>query len=56
MIDDNELKARVEELIENLNFYLRNYNRLIAIGYRKSVLDREISSLEKEIKELGKRV
>jgi hypothetical protein len=54
MIDDDELKARVDELMENLNFYLRNYNRLIAVGYRKSVLDTEIQSLEKELKELSK--
>ncbi len=56
MNDDDELKARVEELIEDLNYYLRNYNRLIAIGYRKSVLDMEIQFLEKEIKLLSKRI
>jgi hypothetical protein len=56
MIDDNELKARVDELMENLNYYLRNYNRLIAIGFRKSVLDLEIQSLEKEIKDLSRRI
>jgi hypothetical protein len=54
MVDDDELKARVDELMENLNFYLRNYNRLIAVGYRKSVLDAEIQSLERELKELSR--
>jgi hypothetical protein len=56
MIDDKELKARVDELIENLNYYLRHYNRLIAIGFRKQVLDAEIRLLEKELKQLSKRV
>jgi hypothetical protein len=56
MIDDDELKARVNELIEQLNYYLRNYNRLIAIGYRKSVLDGEIQLLVKELKQLSKLV
>jgi hypothetical protein len=56
MIDDNELKARVNELMKNLNYYLRNYNRLIAIGFRKSVLDREIQMLETEIKQLSQRI
>jgi hypothetical protein len=56
MIDDDGLKARVDELIENLDFYLRNYDRLISSGYRKSVLDREINSLEDEIKELSEHV
>lgn len=53
MTDEEALKARVEELVENLNYYLRNYNRLIAIGYRKAVLDAEIKWLETEIKRLG---
>jgi hypothetical protein len=57
MIDDNQgLKDRVDELMENLNYYLRNHNRLVSTGYRKSVLDSEIESLEKEIKELSKRI
>jgi hypothetical protein len=56
MIDDNELKVRVDELMENLNYYLRNYNRLIAIGFRKSVLDWEIQMLETEIKQLSQRI
>lgn len=56
MIDDKELKARVDELIENLNFYLRTYNRLIANGYSKSVLDAEISYLVRELKKLSSRI
>ncbi|GHT55538.1 hypothetical protein AGMMS49982_21550 [Bacteroidia bacterium] len=56
MIDDEELKARVDKLMENLNYYLRNYNRLITIGYRKSVLDPEIESLERELKALSRRL
>ena len=53
MTDEEVLKARIEELIENLNFYLRNYNRLIAIGYRKAVLDAEIEWLKEQIKLLS---
>lgn len=49
MTDEEALKAWVEELIENLNYYLRNYNQLIAAGYRKSVLDAEIELLRLEI-------
>ena len=52
MTDEEALKARVDELIENLNYYLRNYNRLIGIGYRKSVLDAEIENLKLEGGEL----
>lgn len=53
MTDEEVLKARIEELMENLNFYLRNYNQLIAHGYRRSVLDKEIEFLEEEIKRLS---
>jgi len=56
MNDDKALKAREDELIENLNFFLRNYNRLIAIGYRQTVLDVEISWLEKELKKISNRI
>jgi len=49
MNDDNELKARVESLIDDINYYLRNYSRLIKIGYRKSVLDDEIQLLINEL-------
>jgi hypothetical protein len=55
MIDDKDLKGRVAELEENLNYYLRNYNRLIAIGFRKSVLDTEIEAITQEIKSLSLR-
>ena len=55
MTDEEEvLKARVVELIENLNYYLCNYNRLIALGYRKAVLDAEIESLKEEIKQCSR--
>lgn len=53
MTDEEALKVRVEEYFENLNFYLRNYNRLIAIGYRKAVLDAEIEWLKEQIKLLS---
>ena len=56
MNDDKELKARVESLIDDLNYYLRNYNRLIKIGYRRSVLDDEIQLLINEIKWLSKEI
>ncbi len=55
MTDEEALKARVEELIENLNFYLRDYDRLIRIGYRKSILDAEIESLKEELKRLSRK-
>lgn len=53
MNDEEVLKAQVEELIENLNYYLRNYNRLIGQGYRKAVLDAEIEFLKQELKRLS---
>lgn len=53
MTDEEALKARVEELIENLNYYLRNYHRLTGLGYRKSVLDAEIEYLKSEIQRLS---
>ena len=53
MTDEEALKARVEELIENFYYYLRNYNRLIQIGFRKSVLDAEIELLRLEIQRLS---
>ena len=51
MTDEEALKARVEEAEENLNYYLRNYHRLIALGFRKSVLDAEIEYLKEFLKE-----
>lgn len=53
MTDEEALKARVDELIENLNYYLRNYRRLIGLGFRKSVLDAEIELLKLEIQRLS---
>ncbi len=55
MNDEEVLKAR-EELLENLNFFLRNYKRLIALGYRKSVLDKDIAYFEQKIKELSSKL
>ncbi|MCL1942434.1 MAG: hypothetical protein FWF54_02655 [Candidatus Azobacteroides sp.] len=55
MYDDEVLKAREDELIENLNYFLRNYDRLITIGFRKSELDAEIRLLESELKKMSKR-
>lgn len=53
MTDEEVLKARIDELMENLNYYLRNYNRLIGLGYRKSVLDAEIELIQLELKRLS---
>lgn len=55
MTNEEALKARVDELIENLNYYLRNYDRLIRIGFRKAVLDAEIEYLKFEIQRLSAR-
>ena len=56
MNNDGVLKARVESLIDDLNYYLRNYSRLIKIGYRKSVLDNEIQLITNELKWLSEEV
>jgi hypothetical protein len=56
MIDDKEPKARVDELMEHLNYYLRHYDRLIKNGFRKPVLDDEIRLIVKELKKLSKHV
>lgn len=53
MTDEEVLKARIDELMENLDYYLRNYNRLIGLGYRKSVLDAEIELIQLELKRLS---
>ncbi|GHS97355.1 hypothetical protein FACS189421_03990 [Bacteroidia bacterium] len=50
MIDDDELKARVDGLIDDLNYYLRNYRHLIGHGYSKSALDGNIQLLINEIR------
>lgn len=53
MTDEEVLKARIDELTENLDYYLRTYNRLIGLGYRKSVLDAEIELIQLELKRLS---
>lgn len=54
MNDDNELKARVEELEKDLIFYLRKYHELASRSKNmKAVLDKEIERIEKEIKEIS---
>ena len=55
MTDEEVLKARIDELTENLDYYLRNYSHLIACGFRKSVLDAEIEFLKNELKKLSYR-
>ena len=55
MNNDNELKARIEELERDLIFYLRKYHELTSRSkFMKAVVDKEIKRLEKELKELGK--
>ena len=49
MADEEALKAREIELLENLNFFLMNYHRLSANGYRKKVLDDEIKLIQLEL-------
>lgn len=49
MADEEALKAREIELLENLNFFLMNHHRLIANGYRKKVLDDEIKLIQLEL-------
>ena len=49
MADEEALKAREIELLENLNFFLMNYHHLIANGYRKKVLDDEIKLIQLEL-------
>jgi hypothetical protein len=56
MTDNEEvLKARVEELMSDLNYYLLHYRHLIANGYRKKVLDAEIESIRRELDRLTNR-
>ena len=55
MNNDNELKARIEELERDLIFYLRKYHELTSRSkFMKAVVDKEIRRLERELKELGK--
>lgn len=54
MNNDEELKARIEELEQDLIFYLRKYYELTPRGkWMKAVLDKEIKSIEEEIKRLS---
>ena len=54
MNNDNELKARIEELERDLIFYLRKYHELASRSKNmKAVVDAEIKRLEEEIKSLG---
>lgn len=54
MNNDEELKARIEELEQDLIFYLRKYHELTPRGkWMKAVLDKEIKSIEEEIKRLS---
>ena len=50
MTDEEVLKVRIDELMEKLDCYLRDYNRLIRLGYRKLVLDAEIELIQLELK------
>ena len=55
MNNDNELKARIEELERDLIFYLRKYHELAPRSKNmKAVLDKEIKWHEEEIKRLSK--
>ncbi len=55
MNDDNELKARIEDLEQSLIFYLRHYHDLSSRSKRmKAVIDKEIKELEEELKELSR--
>lgn len=54
MNDDDELKARIEELQQDLIFYLRKYHELASRSqHMKTVLNKEIKCIEEEIKRLG---
>jgi len=49
MTDEEALKAREAELLENLNFFLLNYRTLLASGFRKKTLDEEIKLIQLEL-------
>lgn len=54
MNNDKELKARIKEREEDLQFYLRKYHELASRSQRmEAVVDAEIKRLEEEIKSLG---
>jgi hypothetical protein len=52
MTDEEALKAREVELLENLSFFLLNYRQLIANGFRQKVLDDEIKHIRLELEKL----
>ncbi len=52
MTDEEALKAREKELLENLSYFLLNYRQLIANGFRKKVLDDEIKLIQLELDKL----
>ena len=55
MNNGNELKARIEELEQDLIFYLRKYHELAPRSKNmKAVLYKEIKWHEEEIKRLSK--
>lgn len=55
MHSDDGLKARIEEVENDLLFYLRKYHELSSRSKAmKAVVDKEIQRLERELKELGK--
>lgn len=55
MNNDEGLKARIEELEQDLLFYLRYYHELAPRSQQmKAVVEKEIERLEEEIKELSK--
>ena len=52
MTDEEALKAREAELLENLSFFLLNYRQLVENGFRKKVLDDEIKLIRLELDRL----
>lgn len=54
MTDEEALKAREVELLENLNFFLLNYRTLLASGFRKKTLDEEIELIRLELDKIRK--
>lgn len=54
MSNDEELKARIKEKEDDLNFYLRMHHELASRSKNmKAVVDAEIKRLEDEIKDLS---
>lgn len=53
LLNNDELKARVEELQQDLDFYLQSRRELSARSkYMAMVVEKEIEELEQEIKRL----